>query len=412
MDQSSSQDPMQLAVTREEMQNVEFSIFPGDFASCDGALSSLRHDALEAELRPGFQTYYRLRQLVPLTFRQILQRRRKVQTSEDWYINADHISALAFCIAGEASPQVVIHPWPEGARFSFVLTHDVETRDGLRKISKIADLEEQLGLRSSWNFVPYKYKVDEGLVRDLQSRSFEIGVHGYNHDGKLYSSKKVFHRRVPGINAALVKYGAVGFRSPMVHRNLEWLQQLNIEYDASCFDIDPFQPMPGGVGTIWPFVAGKFIELPYTLPQDHTLFVALNERDARIWTKKRDFLIQHDGMVLMLTHPDYLTTSHHLDLYRAFLTETHSIPGCWHALPNQVAAWWRQREACTVSLEPTGEWSIRGPAATAGCVAKIEISDGDFSLMSMSACPGDRSCLQPSSSDPVRRSHIGSETQF
>jgi hypothetical protein len=82
----------------------------------------------------------------------------------------------------------------------------------------------------------------------------------------------------------------------------------------------------------------------------------------------------------MLTHPDYLTTPHHLDLYRAFLEETQSIPGCWHALPNQVATWWRNREDSTAIRQPTGEWSIRGPVAVTGSVAKIEISDGDFSL--------------------------------
>ena len=54
--------------------------------------------------------------------------------------------------------------------------------------------------------------------------------------------------------------------------------------------------MPGGLGSIWPFVAGKYVELPYTMPQDHTLFIALRQRDCRIWERKFDFIVRNSGM--------------------------------------------------------------------------------------------------------------------
>ena len=57
-----------------------------------------------------------------------------------------------------------IHPWPDGADFAFVPTHDVETADGMQRIERIANLEEDLGFRSSWNIVPHKYPVDLGLA--------------------------------------------------------------------------------------------------------------------------------------------------------------------------------------------------------------------------------------------------------
>ena len=56
--------------------------------------------------------------------------------------------------------------------------------------------------------------------------------------------------------------------------NLDWLHELKIEYDASTFDTDPFEPQPDGVGTIFPFwVTGRqpdegYVEMAYTLPQD------------------------------------------------------------------------------------------------------------------------------------------------
>ena len=38
----------------------------------------------------------------------------------------------------------------------------------------------------------------------------------------------------------------------MLH-NFDWLCDLNIHYDASSFDTDPFEPQPDSVNTIFPF---------------------------------------------------------------------------------------------------------------------------------------------------------------
>jgi peptidoglycan/xylan/chitin deacetylase (PgdA/CDA1 family) len=359
---------------------MEFSVFLRDTVAEKVVLEQLGRDSRAARLSRTFQLYYRIRPLVPLALRRLLQRNRKVEVAEQWYIAKSFFASLASVFEPGPLSLPIIHPWPNGRRFAFVLTHDVDTKTGFQNIPKLAKIEEDLGLRSAWYIVPHKYKIDEGLIRDLQSRSFEIGIHGYNHDGRLFCSERTFKGRAAAINAALEKYGAVGFRSPMVHRNLEWLQQLSIQYDTSCFDVDPFQPMPGGVGSIWPFVAGKFVELPYTLPQDHTLFVALDQPDARIWESKRDFLVRHHGMLLMLTHPDYLATSRHLDLYRRFLATTQEIAGCWHALPRQVSNWWRQREQSGLAKAANGHWSIQGPARTAGAVAEVGACDGELSI--------------------------------
>ena len=154
----------------------------------------------------------------------------------------------------------------------------------------------------------------------------------------------MFDRRTGPINQAIANYGSTGFRAPMVHRNLEWLQALDIDYDASCFDVDPFQAMPGGVGGVWPFFAGKFVELPYTLPQDHTLLVSLGETTPKIWMEKLAYLRRLAGMALLVTHPDYLDTPGRLNVYRKFLEHLTTHSDCWNALPHEIARWWRQRD--------------------------------------------------------------------
>ncbi|TWU34949.1 polysaccharide deacetylase family protein [Novipirellula artificiosorum] len=325
----------------------------------------LGRDADQAHLSATFKLYYRLRGFIPIPVRQWLQRGRNqsIEVPPSWYLPTEFLDDFRAAIATEPDGGV-IHPWPDGFRMAAAMTHDVETKQGMAKVDRLAAMEEKVGIRSSWNLVPYKYKVDLGFVRDLQQRGHEIGVQGYNHDGRLYESRRMFDRRSGPINDAIAKYGSVGFRSPMVHRNLEWLQGLDIDYDASCFDVDPFQAMPGGVGGVWPFIAGKFVELPYTLPQDHTLLVSLGETTPGIWIKKFQFLRELAGMAMLITHPDYLDSPQRIDVYRQFLDFLAEQSDCWTVLPREITAWWRIRDKMSLvddgaALHLSGESSER-----------------------------------------------------
>src|SRR5271166_2564436 len=44
--------------------------------------------------------------------------------------------------------------WPDGKRFAFVLTHDVESQRGLDRVKRLAEVEMELGFRSSFNLIP------------------------------------------------------------------------------------------------------------------------------------------------------------------------------------------------------------------------------------------------------------------
>ena len=253
-----------------------------------------------------------------------------------------------------------IHFWPEGRRFAFVLTHDVETAAGQAHVRRVADLEASLGSRSSFNFVPERYSLDRELLQELRERGFEIGVHGLKHDGKLFSSPDEFARRARRINCYLRELNAVGFRAPLTHRQPEWMQALEIEYDLSFFDSDPYEPIPGGTMSIWPFEIGRFIELPYTLAQDYTLTRVIGEKTPRIWLQKVDFIEKHCGMVLVNTHPDYLVDVGTWNVYAEFLQAMKSREGYWHALPRDVARWWYARSRTPDGASLPG--AVRGKA--------------------------------------------------
>jgi len=251
--------------------------------------------------------------------------------------------------------------WPDDRRLAFVLTHDVELRAGHDFVMKVVELEERYGFRSSFNFVPERYRTDPGLVSELKARGFEFGVHDLNHDGKLFRSRENFNARVERINAELARTGAAGFRAALTHRNPEWMQALNLEYDLSFFDSDPFEPMPGGTMSLWPFMLGRFVELPYTLVQDYTLTKVLGEATPQLWLEKVEFIAARRGMALLNSHPDYLRARTTWNVYEAFLAEMAQRPDLWHALPRDVARWWRARNAARPGeLPPGAVWAARG----------------------------------------------------
>ena len=259
--------------------------------------------------------------------------------------------------------------WPAGKKFAFVLTHDVESRTGLDKCRPLMQLEMELGFCSSFNFVPEgSYRVPAELREELTDGGFEVGIHDLKHDGHLFASHRAFKRRAERINGYARKWGASGFRSGFMLRNLDWLHDLDVQYDASTFDTDPFEPQPDGGHTIFPFWVPRpngssangqestsasssragYVELPYTLPQDSTLFLVLRESTPEIWMRKLDWIAQHGGMVLLDVHPDYMsfdgspqtTTEYPVVLYREFLdyVKNRYAGEYWHALPKEVAA--------------------------------------------------------------------------
>ena len=95
---------------------------------------------------------------------------------------------------------------------------------------------------------------------------------------------------------------------------------------------------------------------------DHTVFELLGDTTDEVWRKKADFLRTHGGMALMLTHPDYLLAPERLRLYEAFLGQFAADASVWHALPHEVAAWWRER-SLTELQRSNGQWRATGPGA-------------------------------------------------
>lgn len=290
--------------------------------------------------------YYLLKPYIPWSVRVQLRRmrakRRREMYGHVWPVDPS---------AGE--PPVAWRGWPDHKQFAVVLSHDVEGSLGVARCEQLAAIEKSVGFRSSFNFIPEgEYRVSTELRALLNESGFEVGVHDLHHDGKLYRSEASFKESARKINEYLREWKAVGFRSGFMHHNLDWIRQLDVLYDASTFDTDPFEPQPDGARTIFPFWvtggAGRpgYVELPYTLAQDFTMFVVLQERTIDIWKRKLDWVAERGGMALVNVHPDYVTFNgspgpgeFKAELYRElleYISQKHR--GLyWPALPRDLA---------------------------------------------------------------------------
>jgi hypothetical protein len=259
--------------------------------------------------------------------------------------------------------------WPREKKFALVLTHDVDTHRGAKWCRKMLEMEWELGFRSGVFFVAERYPIPDDLRDYITSHDCEVGIHGLKHDGRLYSSDAEFQARAVRIRQYLKQWKAVGFRSPAMHHRLDWLGTLGAEYDCSTFDVDPFEPQPDGMKTIFPFwVAGTgdhsgYVELPYTIPQDFTVFILLRQRNIDLWTRKLDWIAKRGGMALLITHPDYMDFEggkssgcpvYPASYYTNFLEYIRKkyAGQFWNVLPRDIACFWKQFRERRITAQP------------------------------------------------------------
>jgi peptidoglycan/xylan/chitin deacetylase (PgdA/CDA1 family) len=272
--------------------------------------------------------------------------------------------------------------WPDGHRFAAIVSHDVEGPDGIANIPRVLEIERRHGIVSCWNFCAEWYEIPAGTFETVRGAGCEVGLHGILHDGKLFRDRASFEANLPKIHRYLKRWDAVGFRSPATHRNPDWMPELGCLYDGSFPDTDPFEPQAGGCCSIFPYFIEDLVELPITLVQDHTLWEILDDESIDPWTEKSEWIAANHGLVQLLVHPDYLLSDARLELYDSFLGWLSGLAdrgNGWHALPREVAEWWRQRAALSCSIGEDGAVRVEGgpgaERATVGWAGKDESGD-------------------------------------
>ena len=145
--------------------------------------------------------------------------------------------------------------WPDGAQCCIVLTHDVESPQGLRADG--ADGRSRRAARFPLGLEPAAGAISRSTgsrVARLRARGFEFGAHGLSHDGRLFRSRSRLCRARAAPGAARRRT-----RSPRLPRALDAArsasgsQPWSFDFDSSFSDTDPYEPQPGGTCSLFPF---------------------------------------------------------------------------------------------------------------------------------------------------------------
>jgi hypothetical protein len=206
----------------------------------------------------------------------------------------------------------------------------------------------------------------------------EVCVHGLDHDGRLFFSEGLFRSQARAINEYAEKWGAKGFRSPVMYRNLAWYDALNFSYDMSVPNVAHLDPQRGGCCTVFPFFVGNVLELPLTTCQDYSLYNILRSDPIEMWIRQMDAILDKHGLVSFIIHPDYTIERKKQTLYRELLSLIKRYSAkrdMWLALPGEVNTWWRERNSMTLT-RVDGAWAVSGKGSDRAAVAYARLDNG------------------------------------
>ena len=340
-------------------------------------------------LRSGFvrNAYYAIRPILPVPVRRHLQRLSLRGWNHKpfpcWPIDrsVDRIfeRLLHLALVAQGLDKIpFVWFWPEGKSACAIMTHDVETKTGLDFCSSLMDLNDSYGIKSSFQIVPEgRYRVQKQMLDEIVRRGFEVNIHDWNHDGFLFSDRSTFLSRAPKINQVAAKWGAEGFRAGVMYRNTDWFEAFTFSYDLSIPNVGYLDPQPGGCCTVLPFFVGGILEIPLTTIQDYPLFHILRDYTIDLWKRQISSILEGNGLISSLVHPDYILERRAQSIYREFLTYLSALrseKNIWFALPREVNRWWRDRNQMRL-VQRNGRWEIDGPGKERARIA-YAYSDG------------------------------------
>ena len=333
------------------------------------------------------KVYYLVRPLLTVSVRKHLQRLRLRDWNEipfpGWPVDptVERIleMLLILLLKAHAVDKIpFVWFWPNGFPSCAIMTHDVEALPGRDFCSHLMDLDDAYGIKSSFQIVPEgRYPVSKGFLNTIQSRGFEIDIHDLNHDGHLFSDRERYLRRAERINRYSREYGAAGFRSAALYRNLDWFEALDFSYDMSVPCVGHLEAQRGGCCSVMPFFIGKILELPVTTTQDYSLFHILNHYSIDLWKRQLALIMEKHGLASFIVHPDYILEHRARDTYKAllsYLSQLRSEGKIWIALPREVDHWWRERSQMRLSRRGN-KWEIEGPGKERARVAYASLEE-------------------------------------
>ena len=226
-----------------------------------------------------------------------------------------YLSVLEYAPAGDGTPVPLL------------LTHDVDTAEGLATLPRLLAVEESLGLASLTFVVTHRYAWKREDLAQWAARGHAFGVHDTTHDNRLaYLPPAEVEARIARAQAALGPLDSGAFRAPAFLRSASLYEGIarRVRIDFSTNDAALVWPHPGdGLGSPFPVRYRTLAVVPTTLPRDGELLALGVDRAATLdlCRRKASQLARVGAPAVLLTHPDptFTDTARRIDAYGELL---------------------------------------------------------------------------------------------
>ena len=244
----------------------------------------------------------------------------------------------------------------------YILTHDVETANGLQKAQILKKIEEKYDASSAWYVPSNRYKLNCETLREIANHG-EVGSHDTKHDGKLaYLCKQKLVNRLIDARENLSKIAqqqVKGFRAPLLQHNnqiIEALGEAGYLYDTSIPTWEPKHPFtmkPHGIGTVFPLIIRKITEIPLTITQDHQLLhvLGLSKKEAlKTWVEMASTIRDLGGVCMFLMHPDYEFATGNMENYEEIVNIITSDSKVTITVPSKICEMMKEYSSRALKL--------------------------------------------------------------
>jgi hypothetical protein len=97
-----------------------------------------------------------------------------------------------------------------------------------------------------------------------------------------------------------------------------------------------------------------------------------------LWEQEIELVLEQNGLISFIVHPDYLLEKRARDVYSALLARLAQLRGqskLWIPLPRELNDWWRSRNEMRLVQEGR-DWRIEGPQQDRARIAYASLEGG------------------------------------